>query len=166
MTIAMQSWKVSLVPLSKRDKKEAFNQCDAAVAQCSRALSNSGVGWSLLPQNATDAHFYKQKLQKVFRWAIGKMAKPHPAFIFSLSIVHALGVFIVWLVDLKKDIALIPTPIWVVMAWAWLAWPIIFVVTKKYWAAAASCLVGAVLIFPTATTVWFATSVYLFGFAP
>ncbi len=53
-------------PLSKAEKKKAFDACDATVGQCSRALSNNGTGWPSSPSNSSDAYFYKQKLQKVF----------------------------------------------------------------------------------------------------
>ncbi|HET7831988.1 MAG TPA: RHS repeat-associated core domain-containing protein, partial [Gallionella sp.] len=57
----------SKCPLSEEDKRKEFKKCDEALASCSRALSNNGQNWLFPPHNTTDAYFYKQKLQFVFK---------------------------------------------------------------------------------------------------
>lgn len=96
------------------------------------------------------------------------MIKFRRTTILWLPILHAFCVFLVWFCDTQKDISLLPTLAWLAMAWAWLVWPLVFVANRNIPTIylAASCLASAVFIFPTATTVWFVTSIYAFGFAP
>lgn len=96
------------------------------------------------------------------------MIKFRRVTILFLPVLHAFCVFLVWLCETQKDISLLPTFAWVAMAWAWLAWPVVFFANSNipYIYLAASFLTSAILIWPTATTVWFVTSIYIFGFAP
>ena len=82
------------------------------------------------------------------------------------SIIHAFCVFFVWFYEEQKGIRLLPTFAWMLMAWAWLVWPVVFILKKKYLNLVLTCLASVILFFPTLTTIWFVTSVYIFGFAP
>ncbi|HET7831987.1 MAG TPA: hypothetical protein VFK88_03380 [Gallionella sp.] len=94
------------------------------------------------------------------------MIKSRSMVALILSILQALCVFVVWWYESHKDISLMPTSIWILTAWSWVAWPVFFLAIKKYSFFVVSCIVGSVFILPAATTIWFATSVYVFGFAP
>ncbi len=84
----------------------------------------------------------------------------------SLSALQAFFIFLVWLCKTREDISLMPVSLWTLMAWVWLAWPMVFIAMKRYWLLTLSCLVGGIFILPAAPTIWFATSVLIFGFAP
>lgn len=94
------------------------------------------------------------------------MIKSRSTVALSLSILQAFFVFVVWWLERREDISLVPNSLWILMAWSWLAWPVVFIAVRRYWFLALSCLVGVIFISPTATSIWFATSVYFFGFAP
>ena len=88
--------------------------------------------------------------------------------ILIFPIFHAFFVFIDWFYETQKDISLIPTFAWAAMGWAWFLWPVVLIanINIPYIYLAASLFTSIMFIVPTATTIWFVTSVYIFGFAP
>lgn len=83
------------------------------------------------------------------------------------AFLHALLVFVAWLSYFCLNLDFMPAAVWTPLAWLWLAWPLILVLTHApRRSSLIACSLGILLILPTTPMVWFCTSVYLFGFAP
>jgi len=84
------------------------------------------------------------------------------------AIVHALLVALIWVGEFYFDISILPSRVWLVLAWLWLIWPVVlfFHPDRSPLRVFVPCLVGLVLLAPCLSTVWPFTAWAIGGIAP
>jgi len=84
------------------------------------------------------------------------------------ALVHAVCVTLLWVAAMHWDTRVVSGPVWVVLAWTWLLWPILLLSTSARSSrhAIAAVVVGAVALAPTAGEIYAFTVWTVGGFAP
>jgi hypothetical protein len=87
--------------------------------------------------------------------------------IASGALVHAAVIAASWWLMFYADVDVIPGKVWVVLAWAWLVWPVVVVVWRQASRLTVAALgLGILIMVPCASTIYTFTAWSIGGFAP
>jgi hypothetical protein len=84
------------------------------------------------------------------------------------AVLHALLVALLWVGEFYFDISIVPARAWLVLAWAWLIWPVVLLLhpDRSLSRVLIPCFIGVALLGPCLSTIWSVTAWAIVGFAP
>jgi hypothetical protein len=86
-----------------------------------------------------------------------------------LSLIHAAAMLVVWLLEIYADVSVMPARPWLMLAWGWFLWPLIFLLFPQRISPVRRlvvAIVGLAVLSPCLSTMISFTDWSLFGFAP